>query len=139
MLGSRIRVPPAFRKELADEAAVTRELSEMSWTRFCAGASLCISLSGCGLLFGEAVLPVVEMHRVSDGAKVSCFSGVYAAGIAALLLGSKANAQRIVNACILACRKRGFVEDGEPTQIEEASSVLKQEEGWGNTPPICKG
>jgi hypothetical protein len=90
------------------------------------------------LLPFEAILPAVEMHRVSDDAKTVCFSGVYAASPLPLLLGSKANAQRIVNACVLACRKRGFVEVGEPTQIEGASSVLKPEEGWGNTPPICQ-
>ncbi|HKD25988.1 MAG TPA: hypothetical protein VKC66_08720 [Xanthobacteraceae bacterium] len=110
----------------------------MSWTRFCAVASLCIVLSGCGLLLGEGFIGV-DMHRVSDGAKTMCWSGAYPAGIPALLLGSEANARRIVNACILACRKRGFVEDREPTQIDEASSVLRPEEGWGNTLPICQG
>jgi len=111
----------------------------MRWIRFCAGASLCIALSGCGLLFGESVLPGVEMHRVSDGAKVWCFSGVYPAGIVPVLLGSKAKAQRIVNACVSECRERGFVENGEVSQIDEASSVLKPDEGWGNTPKICQG
>ena len=73
----------------------------------------------------------VGMHRVSDGAKVTCtrmYGGVF----------GEPDARRIVNACILACRKRGFVETGKATQIDEASSVLKPEEGWANTPTICQ-
>jgi hypothetical protein len=107
----------------------------MSWTRFCAVAFLCILLAGCP---AEGFIDV-HMHRVSDGAKTVCVSGFYPVSIQARLLGSEANARRIVNACILACRKRGFIEDGEPTQIDEASSVLRPEEGWGNTLPICQG
>jgi hypothetical protein len=116
----------------------------MSWSRFRVGASLCFALVAgaflcLSLLPFEAILPAVEMHRVSDGAKTMCFSGVYAAGPLPLLLGSKANAQRIVNACVLACRQRGFVENGEVSRIDEASNLLKPPEGWGNAPTICRG
>jgi hypothetical protein len=116
----------------------------MSWSRFRVGASLCFALVAGAFLWTsllplEAILPAVEMHRVSDGAKTICLSGVYAAGPLHLLLGSKANAQRMVNACVLACRQRGFVEDGEVGRIDEPSSLLKPPEGWGNTPRICQG
>ena len=116
----------------------------MSWRRFRAGASLCIALVAGALLCisllpFEAILPAVEMHRLSDGAKTMCFSGVYAAGPLPLLLGSKANAQRIVTICVLACRQRGFVENEEVSRIDEASIVRKPHEGWGNTPRICQG
>lgn len=102
----------------------------MSWMRICVGASLCIALSGCGLILGEAPDLVVEMHRVSDGAKVTCLSGIYNP-----VLG-EAGARRTLSACVLACRRRGFVENGDAIQIGE--SVLRPEDG-GNTPAICQG
>src|SRR5215510_3777804 len=85
------------------------------WTRICVGAALCITLSGCVLLYEHAPL-IVDMHRVSDGAKTVCMTGVYN-----LLFGER-EARRDLNACILACRKLGFVENGEATQIDESVS-----------------
>jgi hypothetical protein len=100
----------------------------MGRTRICVGAFMVHALSGCD---GRPL--TAEMHRVSDGAKTICMTGVYNP------LFGDAGVRRILNACILACRKRGFVEDGEATQIDERSSVLKPEEGWGNAPTICRG
>jgi hypothetical protein len=100
----------------------------MGWTRICVGTSLCIALSGCD---GRPLS--AEMHRISDGAKAICMTGVYNP------LFGEAGVRRTLNACILACRKRGFVEDGEATQIDESSSALKPQEGWGSAPTICQG
>jgi hypothetical protein len=103
----------------------------MRWTRICAAAFLCIVLSGCVLFLGENML-TVDMHRASDRAKVACTSGMFGG------VFGEPDARRIMNACILACRKRGFVETGKATQIDEASSVLRPEEGWANAPTICQ-
>ena len=107
----------------------------MSWARICVAAALCIALSGCGLVFGEAFQPAVAMHRVSDRAKVSCGGFVFKGGVLGILYNAEAKARRIVNACVLACRKRGFVEDGELIQIDE--TLLTPENG-GDAPTPCQ-
>ena len=92
-------------------------------------------LNGCYWIYGEEADNVVLMSR-ADGIKTFCDSGVYASGG---LFSGKADAMRILNACILACRKHGFSEDGSSRQIDEAESILKPEEGWANTPRVCQG
>ncbi|WP_445681973.1 hypothetical protein [Radicibacter daui] len=103
------------------------------------GAILAISaaglLSGCYWIYGGQADKVVLMSR-ADGVKTFCDSGVYASGG---LFSGEADAMRILNACILACRKHGFSEDGGPRQIDEAESILEPEEGWANTPSACQG
>lgn len=91
-------------------------------------------LSGCDWIYGGEAVLETTMHR-DDGTKVSCESGVYASG--GLINGEK-DARRIMNACVLACRKKGFVEDGARLQIDEQQSKLAPEEGWANTPNICQ-
>ena len=102
----------------------------MDWTRICASVPLCIALSGCALLVGDGFLPGVAMHRVSDGAKAACISGTFNP------LFGEAKARRMINACVMACRRRGFIENGEATQIDE--SVFTPDD-FGNTPGICRG
>jgi len=87
-----------------------------------------------GCYGGEGNLSTA-MHRPADGAKAWCDSGVFASGG---LVSGEADARRIMNACILACRQHGFIEDGAETIIDERISVLKPEEGWANTPKICQ-
>jgi hypothetical protein len=75
------------------------------------------------------------MRRPADGARAWCDSGVFATGG---LFSGEADARRILNACILSCRKHGFVEEGTPAVIDEQTSLLKPDEGWANTPRACQ-
>jgi hypothetical protein len=68
------------------------------------------------------------MHRASDGAKTMCVSGTFNP------LFGESKARRMLNACVLACRRHGFIENGEPIQIDE--SVLTPDD-FDDTFPIC--
>jgi hypothetical protein len=102
----------------------------MGWTRICVGISMCIVLAGCGLLLGDGIPLGAAMHRASDGANAMCMTGSYHP-----IFGAP-GARRALNACILACRKHGFLEDGESTQIDETALTP---DDYGDTPTICRG
>ena len=107
----------------------------MAWLRIGIVVLCGLPLPGCYWIWGGEGVLATAMHRPEDGAQTQCISGVFRGGG---LFDGEANARRIMNACILACRRHGFVEEHTPTPIDEGSSLLKPEEGWANTPKICQ-
>ena len=93
-------------------------------------------LAGCHAFYGGEGFLSVPMHRVADGAKTVCIGGVYASGG---IYNDERNARRIMNACVLACRSKGFIEDGKSLAISEKDARLRPNEGWANTPSVCQG
>jgi hypothetical protein len=105
--------------------------------RLSAWLGLCLLvLTGCTWVFGGEAVRGVTMHRPKDGATASCISGTFATG--GLFGSGEAKAQRLVNACVLACRQQGFIEDDPALDIDQPSAVLRPDEGWGNTPAACR-
>jgi hypothetical protein len=103
----------------------------------CLGLSM--PLNGCAWLFGGDGPPlVVQLRRSSDGATTACMTGSYPNG-GLLHPDGEARARRFLNACVAACRKRGFVEDTTPFSIDPGEVESKVEQEWGNFPEACHG
>ncbi len=96
-------------------------------------------LCGCAMVFGGDGQPLtVSLTRSSDGAAVYCTSGVYSVGgLVNMTNSSRSEAQRYLDACILACRKHGFVED-EPRELDIQKATLPPQAGAGNAPKLCQ-